>query len=502
MAGTAKSRWDKLHGRRSGPLDRARDAAKLTIPSLMPPDGHDENTALPQPYQSLGARGVNNLASKLLLALMPPSTAFFRLASSKRVVEEAGGDTTEIDEGLRRYESDAMKAIERSNLRTMLFSALKHLIVSGNALLFMPKSMKFRMFPMDRFVVVRDAAGTVMEIVIKETVDPSTLPDNVRNACACDMNTMKAKDIKNVDVYTYVELKDGKHVYFQEINDIRVPGSDGEAPAEESPFLVLRWSAIANEDYGRGMVEEYIGDLRSLEGLNKAIVAFAAAAARVVPILKPNSTMKPKDLQKPSGQVVVGDPEDVALLQMEKFADFQVAKGVLDDLSLRLSHAFLLRSGTVRDAERVTAEEIRAQAQELEDVLGGVYTVQSQELQLPLVRRVLFVLQENGELARLPKGSVEPTIITGFEALGRGHELNRIRSFIADAVQLLGPEVMMHFDADKVLKRLATGHNVDVEDTLRDPDEVAQEKAMQAAAPLMEKAVGPMAGAMAKGMVE
>src|SRR3546814_19943778 len=97
---------------------------------------------------------------------------------------------------------------------------------------------------------------------------------------------------------------------------------------------------------------------------------------------------------------------------------FSVASQVAERLELRLSHAFMLQSGTVRNAERVTAEEIRAMAQELENVLGGVYTVLSAEFQLPLIRRILYVLIRQGEAPELPK-SVVPTVVTGFEAMGR-----------------------------------------------------------------------------------
>src|SRR3546814_7961467 len=85
---------------------------------------------------------------------------------------------------------------------------------------------------------------------------------------------------------------------------------------------------------------------------------------------------------------------------------FSVASQVAERLELRLSHAFMLQSGTVRNAERVTAEEIRAMAQELENVLGGVYTVLSAEFQLPLIRRILYVLIRQGEAPELPKSVV------------------------------------------------------------------------------------------------
>ena len=39
----------------------------------------------------------------------------------------------------------------------------------------------------------------------------------------------------------------------------------------------------------------------------------------------------------------------------------------------------------VRDSERTTAEEVRMTTQELQDSLGGIYGILSQEFQLPLL---------------------------------------------------------------------------------------------------------------------
>ena len=63
---TASGLYKELEARRQPFLDRARDCAKLTIPSVLPPQSHGRHSKLPTPYQSLGARGINNLSSKLL----------------------------------------------------------------------------------------------------------------------------------------------------------------------------------------------------------------------------------------------------------------------------------------------------------------------------------------------------------------------------------------------------------------------------------------------------
>ena len=76
---TAKQVYDTLEGHRYQYLDRARSCSKLTLPYVMPEEGHGAHSRLETPFQGVGARGVNNLASKLLLALLPPNAPFFRL---------------------------------------------------------------------------------------------------------------------------------------------------------------------------------------------------------------------------------------------------------------------------------------------------------------------------------------------------------------------------------------------------------------------------------------
>ena len=58
--------YENMEADRDVFLTRARAAAELTIPTLMPRDGHTSSTQYDTPFQAVGARGVHNLASKLL----------------------------------------------------------------------------------------------------------------------------------------------------------------------------------------------------------------------------------------------------------------------------------------------------------------------------------------------------------------------------------------------------------------------------------------------------
>jgi len=113
----------------------------------------------------------------------------------------------------------------------------------------------------------------------------------------------------------------------------------------------------------------------------------------------------------------------VSTLQVQKGGDFRVALETMQMINDRLGAAFLLNSSVQRAAERVTAEEVRFMAQELETALGGVYSILSQEFQLPLINLLLNSLQKQGKMPKMPKDSVKPTVVTGIEALGRGRHL-------------------------------------------------------------------------------
>lgn len=492
---TAKERWQHLDGKRDAILDRARSCADLTVPALMPPEGHDENTDLPTPYQSLGARGLNNLASKLGMALLPAGNPFFRLNITDEIAPLLQ-NKQQVEEELRKIENRAMRRLENSNLRVAIHATLKQLACTGNALLHMPDEGGARTFRLNQYVVLRDSMGHWVEVVIKESVHPTTLSEEILEQL--DGVDATDKDAEEVDVYTHIERKGKKAEWYQEIEDTRIAKSEGRTKVEDCPYIPLRWAAIENEDYGRGHVEEYLGDLRSLEGLTKAIVQFAAVASKIIFMERPNSTTDLDALNKAeSGEFVSGNVEDIGVLTLEKFPDFQVSKSVVDDLTLRLSHAFLLTTGTIRNAERVTAEEVRLQAQELEDVLGGVYSVLAQELQLPIVRRLMAQMRKDKQMPTLPEKALEPVIVTGFDALGRGHELNKYRQYFADGQSLFGEAFMGQFDPRMLAQLMATHHNVDVAEILKSEEMLEQEANQSRVDAVTDKAAGPVAGAMA-----
>ena len=359
-----------------------------------------------------------------------------------------------------------------------------------------------RTFRLDRYVVKRDGMGKLLRIIIKEDVSPQALTDEQR--AVMSFTAEELEGVRDVELYTMLSLqpsRTGKTLRWhmvQEISGVEVPKSRRSFPEDRMPYLALRLYAVSGEDYGRGYVEEYLGDLNTLEGLTRSVTEGAAAASKVLFFVNPNgSTSKDAVSRSPNGSVQAGIAEDVSVLQMQKFADFRTAQETAAKIEQRLTFAFLLNTAIQRQGERVTAEEIRYMAQELEDTLGGVYSVLSKDFQEPLAKLLINRLQKQGRLPPFPKTSdgretVTPIITTGIEALGRGQDLFRLRGFLEDVavVAQADPTILKKLDGQKLLTALATARQVDPDGLVLSEEQFQQAQQMEQLQQIMQQ-LGP-----------
>ena len=492
---TAVARFEQLNGDRSPFLRRAQDASKLTLPALIPETTTGNAAKLKTPFQAVGARGVNSLASKLLIALLPPSTPFFKLSidSLELMKEGQEGLETEIDKGLRVIESALMNEIEISNDRVAMFEALKHLIVGGNVLLYLTDN-GLKVFHLNRYVCKRDDIGNILEIITKETVHPQALPEDFLEMIKKKENYDAEDFDEDLDIYTHIKRYGDEFKWFQECKGEKIPGTDGNSKFDTSPWICLRWTRIDGEDYGRGYVEEYQGDLISLEALMQAIIEGAAASAKTIFLVNPNGVTRAATLAKaPNGAIREGSAQDVSVLQVNKGADFQVSFSAIQRIESRLEYAFLMSRSIQRDAERVTAAEVSIMANELENSLGGIYSILTQEFQLPYLKRRMHMLVRSGKAPKLPEKIVKPKIVTGLQGLGRGNDRAKLVEFIGTVSQALGPDVMrMYMNVDEAIKRLANSIGIDTANLVKSQEQIQQEMQAQQQQQLIQH-LGPAA---------
>ena len=498
---TAKARYGKLEQDRRSFLDRARLCSALTIPSVMPPEGFTKHSDFPTPFQSVGARGVRTMASKLLLSLFP-SIPFFNYRMDDNVIQELGAKRGEMEGALARRERAVVTELETSAFRPQAWAVFVHLLVTGNVCVYIPKepAKKAKTYKLDQFVVRRDFEGNILEAIIKEEMDFGALELDTQQALLESGSYVKGEDNSLTDnpverdTVFEPDHQSGMWRVHQEAETVVLEDSQGTYKFGELPWLFLRLIAMPGESYGRSYCEEYLGDLDSLEALTETIVTGAAASAKVVFLVNPGGLTDLKEIaDAKSGDVKSGRADDVQAMQVQKAMDLRVAREMSQEMTQRLAYAFLMHSAVQRDAERVTAQEVRYMAQELDDALGGVYTLLASEFQLPVVKLFERRMEKRTGAGKLPQDVAKPVIVAGLEAIGRGHEQQNLRAFAADIIQILGPEMAMQYlNPVEFMKRSAAAYNIET-DGLIPTDEEIQQREQAAQMQAMIQHLGPQA---------
>ena len=215
----ARERYSKLASNRSHFLDTAVECSELTLPYLVHQDTNTKAVKnLLQPWQSVGSKAVVTLAAKLMLAILPPATSFFKLqVRDDKLGEDMPPEIrSELDLSFSKMERMVMDYIAASSDRVVIHQALKHLIVSGNALIYMGKD-GLKHYPLQRYVVNRDGNGNILEIVTKELVNRKVLGDELPIKKPNEPNGDYSSVDDDVEVYTCVKLdhKSGRWTWHQ-----------------------------------------------------------------------------------------------------------------------------------------------------------------------------------------------------------------------------------------------------------------------------------------------
>lgn len=497
---TAKQRYAKLSAKRQPYLDRARNCAAVTIPSLFPPEG-SAGHSYRNPNQSFASTCVNTLAAKMLVGLFPPNVPFFKQTMSKRAQEELTQSNKrllkEILRVLGQTENEAQSEAESLGWRTTLEPCLANNIVGGNYLLHMQDEGTLRGFSLEQYVTRRAHSGTLLELVVHEKVDIEELPEATREAVVEVIEKDKAKqldgeDPEPLDLYTHIRLVRGRYEVRQEVEGVVVEGSEGTHPKDRLPWIASRWKSRPGEHYGRSMVEDYFGDLDAHDVVSKAIREATAIGARTVFLRRPGGATRAGDIAKAeNGDVIDGRPEDVGVLKVEKQVDLAVAERFLDRLEQRLSRSFLMHSSARRDAERVTLGELRFMINELNEALGGVYAVLAQEVQRPLAILHLGRMTRANLLPALPREATRLSIVTGLEALSREQDLMNLHQGLKYVADIYGPEVLAQVThPDNVIQRIFTALRIDPDGAIKSEEEIMAEQQQQQMAALVQQ-LGP-----------
>lgn len=513
MKDSLKQQYVKMEAKRQPALEKAKEASMLTIPSLY--IDYTNETCL-NPNQSTGSTGVNNLSSKIAMTLLPPNSPFFRWIGDtiklKKQAEEQGEDPEKFEQDFNKnlsYLTEYVKdSIEEAGDRVVVGEGVKHLIIGGNVLFVDKLEDNLVYYSLNRYVVRRDYKGNVLKAITKETIGFEALPSEIQEKIRAKYPNEKDFETKEFDIFTiFLRGKKGKTPkwqIWQEVEELTIESTRGEYPIDKPPFIACRWTAVAGEDYGRGLIEDVIGDMRSLDDVSKAVTEGAKASARVITLVNPSGLTRLKQLARAkNGAIIPGRRDDVTFCQTEKYHDLATAQRREETLEKKLSRVFLMAESVTRDAERVTAFEIQYMVAKLEEALGNTYSLLLMEFQKAyLTIKYHHLRMKNKNLPNISKykgAGVKLIITTGIDALGRNNEALKKDLFFEKLGQIAPVAQSLGLNIQVVAQSYANdlGLNIEgyfktVEEVKTETEEAQNNEAMNNIAPELIRQAGSM----------
>lgn len=399
-------------------LVRLEEYAIWTIPSVFPRDGRigvNQNTPIEYDMQSIGADITFKLATKLARTLFPANQSFFRLDIDDEVKSlMAKNDISDVIS----FEHKAADRIFMNASYAQIIQAMLLLIITGECLM-VRQNESIRIYSLRDYTAKRNGVGEVLDLVIRECKFYSELPANVQAMVGRVPSDDRLKLYTRVRK-TRVDDKHSKWVVTQEINGNDI-GTYYEYPEHLCPYIPVTWNFVNGDNYGRGYVELYASDLKQLSELSRALFLYKMEAIRLLYIVDPSGAFDVTHAETADiGEYIHGKAGSVVPFEGGIFQKIQEVQSSIDRIEVRLRAAFM-STGNQRDGERVTAYEIRQNAEEAEQVLGGVYSQLAQGLHLPLARLLLNELEPK-LIEELLLGNFKLNILTGLQALSRSSE--------------------------------------------------------------------------------
>jgi hypothetical protein len=460
---TAQNLWSRLDGKRQPMLQRIEGYANLTLPRLMEPLGADEtNSTINRDNQSVGASGVNHLTNRVMLTMFAPSRPFIRLSmegEARAELLQNGVPEEDIEEGLFEAEMKAVRELDNRPIRPKLNEIVASLIVTGNVLAHLPKEGEVMLYNLREYVVRRDRKGAWRELVVLRAHEFRNLDADIQDFLTA-ANQQRYQPESIVKLYTHV-YKTGKRVFEKLYADAVLVDLDeymGECSEDDCEWHPLVWNLRSGAHYGTGHVEDLSGDLQALSILAKAQVEAAILGSEFRWVIRPGAQTSAIEFQNSAnGDAIPGEKDDIQLVYADVSTSLASTRQTAEDYIRRLGYAFLMNSSTTRDAERVTAEEIRQQAMELETSLGGVYSRLAGTLQLAVAKWLMRVAELD-----LKGTKIKLRIVTGLDALSRNGDLAALRGALQDvtALQNLGEAATGELNMNAIIKAIFMGWGV------------------------------------------
>jgi len=487
------------------------DCYRYALPQRNLYDGYYEGTVPGQNkmnmvFDSTAIHSTQRFANRIQSGLFPPYKKWCRLEPGNDIPVER---KAEVQAALDTYSEKMFTLLRQSNFDLAMGEFLLDLCVGTAVMLIQPgddiNPIQFTPVPQYLIALEEGPNGTVDNVYRKYKVRAEALPRQYPDIKLNDQlqTLIQNKPQEMIELIEAVVLDPERKDYCYHIIHEKTRDELVFRRMDTTPWIVARYMKIPGEVFGRGPLVSALPDVKTLNKTLELLLKNASIACAGVYTAADDGVINPSNIRITPGSIIPvarnGGPQGASLAPLPRSGDFNVSQIVINDLRMNIKKTLLDDTLPPDNMSARSATEIVERMKELAQNLGAAFGRLITETMVPIIQRVLFIMDEKG-LIQLPLKvnglEVKVTPVSPLAKAQNLEEINEVMQFFQIA-NSLGPGGVAELKPDAIASFI--GDKLGVPTTLRNSPEEKQAIVQQSMAMFNAQANAAMQGQAPQG---
>ena len=430
-------------------------------------------------FDSTAIHSTQRFANRIQAGLFPPAKKWCRLEPGTGVPEEI---RIQAQETLDSYTNIMFDSLRQTSFDLVMGEFLLDLAVGTAVMMITPGDeiapAKFTAIPQYLVAIEESIDGTVDTIFRKVRMKAEAIPREFKNVKSTELDeAIQRNPQQEIDLFDAViyDHETGRFHYHVVWPAKRVEIAHTEM--RSNPFVVARYMKVAGEVYGRGPLVTAINDIKTLNKTLELLLKNASLAIAGVYTAADDGVLNPQNIKIQPGSVIAvarnGGPQGASLAPLPRAGDFNVSQIVINDLRMNIKKIMMDDTLPPDNMSARSATEIAERTRELATNLGSAFGRLITETMLPIVSRIMFVLDQQGVVdfpAKINGQEIKLAAVSPLAQAQKLQEVNDLMQYVQIAGQM-GAQGQATLAIPRILEFIAQRLGID-QNVLNSPEEV------------------------------
>lgn len=415
-------------------------------------------------FDSTAINSTQRFANRMQSGIFPPQRKWCRLEPGSDIPFER---RAEAQAALDAYGDKMFDTLKQSNFDVAIGEFLLDLCVGTAVMLVQPGDdvNPINFIPVPQFLVSFDegANGQVDNVYrrmklkaesIQRQWPDAELPQELKNM-------IEQKPTEEVELVEATIFDQERGDYCYHVIDKRTKTELVYRRMDHSPWIVSRYAKIAGETYGRGPLITALPDIKTLNKTLELVLKNASLSISGVYTAADDGVLNPNTVKIMPGAIIPvarnGGPQGESLRPLPRAGDFNVSQIVMDDLRGNIKRTLLDESLPPDNMSARSATEVVERMKELSQNLGSAFGRLINETMIPVVSRMLQVMDERGLITLPLKVNGLEIKIAPVAPLAMAQNMEEVQNVLqyAQIAQGAGPEGATNIKVDEMMDYIA-----------------------------------------------